>query len=181
MAKKKTRLNKRIKRNVRDKQTQSQTHCLICFAFMLLVSSFVQKVNWKSLSRLLWHKSKLTVFFFVCSNFSFFHMYFLATLLYKSAPFFTMFSMAQSKSLPKQKQNVNLTDAWPFFCFNFAKHVFVEKKVVFRRTLFSPKSLFWHFQAEVLRNTVSLLFKCYVLSLNVWLLFLFFLLKFKKK
>ena len=129
MAKKKTRLNKRIKRNVRDKQTQNQTHCLICFVFILLVSSFVQKGNWKSLSRLLWHKSKLTVFFFVCSNFSFFHMYFLATLLYKSAPFFTMFSMAQSKSLPKQKQNVNLTDAWPFFCFNFAKHVFVEKKL----------------------------------------------------
>ena len=55
-------------------------------------------------------------------------MYFLATLLYKSVPFFTKFSVAK-KIFPKTKTKSRLYRCLTLFCFTFVKHMFLEKKL----------------------------------------------------
>ena len=137
--KEKKRLYKRIKKKL---QRQTNPNMLPGFVW---VYAFVQLFRTKSVSRLsflLWHKNKLSqnkikvrlekkkgiFIFFVCSNFSFLHMYFLATLLYKSVPFFTKFSVAK-KIFPKTKTKSRLYRCLTLFCFNFVKHMLLEKKL----------------------------------------------------
>ena len=138
MAKKKTRLNKRIKRNVRDKQTQSQTHCLICFVFMLLVSSFVQKGNWKSLSRPLAQKQTLTVFFFCLLKLFFFSHVLLGNTFVQKCTFFYNVFHGTKQIFTEAKTKRKLNRCLTLFLFQLCQTRVCGKKVVFRRTLFSP-------------------------------------------
>ena len=118
-------------------------------------------------------KQTYSVFFCLLKLFFFSHVLLGNTFVQKCTFFYNVFYGTKqifTEAKTKRKLNRCLT----LFLFQLCQTRVCGKKVVFRRTLFSPKSLFWHFQAEVLQNTVSLFFKCYVLSLNVWLLFLFF-------